>query len=106
MPSETTVTRTQKEAEVEHNTEISPEYSFAVFFPRLCRPTLVRSHHTGTVAQCVCGACTRGSWHVVLGWWDSCWQSRFTVFSPFGFNSSSPADRYSIPSPPPQLHLL
>ena len=59
--------------------------------------------HRGPVrVRCVLG----GTWHVILGWWDSCWQSRFTVFSPFGFNSSSQADRYSIPSPPPQLHLL
>lgn len=47
-----------------------------------------------------------GSWNIILRLWDSCWQSRFTVFSPFGFNSSFQADRYSIPSPPPQLHLL
>lgn len=54
----------------------------------------------------VCVVRSRGSWHIILRLWDSCWQSRFTVFSPFGFNSSFQADRYSIPSPPPQLHLL
>lgn len=47
----------------------------------------------------------RGCWHIIAGLWDSCWQGRFTVFSPFGFNSSFQADRSSMPSPTPS-HLL
>lgn len=66
----------------------------------------ISSHYTSSVASCVCVVRARGSWNIILRLWDSCWQSRFTVFSPFGFNSSFQADRYSIPSPPPQLHLL
>lgn len=73
----------------EHNTHIS-RISFVFTFPSFAR---------ARVCACV-------SWHGRVRLWDSCWQSRFMVFSPFGFNSSFQADRYSIPSPPPQLHLL
>lgn len=73
----------------EYNTHIS-RISFVFTFPSFVR---------ARVCACV-------SWHGRVRLWDSCWQSRFMVFSPFGFNSSFQADRYSIPSPPPQLHLL
>lgn len=76
----------------EYNTYISRISLFiGIFFPQLCTRARV------SVCVCVC---------VCVRLWDSCWQSSFMVFSPFGFNSSFQAARYSVPSPPPQLHLL